>query len=101
MATKAATAWGDATVLDEVTLRQRAGEKEFASVVQLLAGEGGERYVRFAYTTDGKARRGPVTLRAEDVASLRVALSDHPELAAALGLSQERGQRARHGKRPS
>ncbi len=49
---KATTAWGEATVVDEVTLPQRAGDKEFASVVQLLAGPDGERYVRFAYTTD-------------------------------------------------
>ena len=84
MATKAATAWGDATVVDEVTLPQSAGEKEFASVVQLLAGPEGERYVRFAYTTDGRARRGPVTLRAEDVARLGESLAQHAELAGAL-----------------
>jgi hypothetical protein len=87
MATKAATAWGDATVVDEVTLPQESGEKRFASVVQLLAAEGGERYVRFAYTTDGTARRGPVTLREEDVARLRDVLADHPELARALALT--------------
>ena len=90
MATKAATAWGDATVLDEVTLPQRAGEKEFASVVQLLAGADGERYVRFAYTTDGAARRGPVTLRQGDVARLRDLLAEHPELADALALTPGR-----------
>jgi hypothetical protein len=86
MATKVTTAWGDATVVDEVTLPQRAGEREFASVVQLLAGAEGERYVRFAYTTDGTARRGPVTLRAEDVQRRHRALHDRPELAAALRL---------------
>lgn len=84
MATKAATAWGEVEVVDEVSLPQQAGDKKFASVVQLLAGADGARYVRFAYTTDGKARRGPVTLRAEDVARLSTALADHPELAAAL-----------------
>ena len=92
MATKATTAWGEATVVDEVTLPQRAGEKEFASVVQLLAGPDGERYVRFAYTTDGTARRGPVTLRDEDVARLREALGKHPELAGALGLTPSRSR---------
>jgi hypothetical protein len=86
MATKVTTAWGEATVVDEVALPQHAGEKEFASVVQLLAGAEGERYVRFAYTTDGTARRGPVTLRAEDVERLHAALRDRPELAAALGV---------------
>ena len=92
MATKATTAWGDATVLDEVTVPQRTGEKEFASVVQLLGGPDGERYVRFAYTTDGTARRGPVTLRAEDVVRLREVLGEHPELAAALALTPGRSR---------
>ena len=56
---KVTTAWGGATVVEEVALPQRAGDKEFVSLVQLLAGEDGTRYVRFAYTTDGKARRAP------------------------------------------
>ena len=86
MATKATTAWGEASVLEEVTLSQRAGEKRFASVVQLLEGADGARYVRFAYTTDGTARRGPVTLRAEDVTRLLEALAERPGLAAALGV---------------
>ena len=100
MAAKAATAWGDVTVLDEVTIPQRAGEKEFASVVQLLAGAGGERYVRFAYTTDGTARRGPVTLCEEDIVRLRDVLVDHPELAGALAFTRSRsrgGSRRRRG----
>ena len=86
MATKAATAWGEAAIVDEVTLPQAAGEREFAAVVQLLADGDGARYVRFAYTTDGVARRGPVTLREEDLARLRAELGGHPELAGALGL---------------
>ena len=36
--------------------------------------------------TDGTARRGPVTLRARDLARLHDALSRHPELAETLGL---------------
>lgn len=99
MGAKAATAWGDATVLDEVTLPQRAHEKEFASVVQLLAGDDGARYVRFAYTTDGRARRGPVTLRAEDVGRLAAALAEHPDLAAALDLGPRPGRRGGGGRR--
>ena len=86
MATRAATPWGPATLVDEVSVQQRVGEKRFASVVQLLAGEKGERLIRFAYATHGVARRGPVTLRARDLARLRAALAEHPELAAALGL---------------
>ncbi len=80
------TAWGQATVVEEVSLPQRAGEKRFATVVQLLEGEKGEALVRFAYTTDGVARRGPVTLRARDVARLHAALGDRERLAAALRL---------------
>jgi hypothetical protein len=82
----AATPWGQAKLLDEVRLSQRAGDKRFASVVQLLEAGGGERLVRFAYATGGVARRGPVTLRARDLERLRSALAEHPDLAAALGL---------------
>jgi hypothetical protein len=84
MERKAGTAWGEAAIVDEVTVPQRAGAKRFAAVVQLLAGAGGESLVRFAYTTDGTTRRGPVTLRAPDLERLGRALADHPELAAAL-----------------
>ena len=86
MAGKVTTAWGSAVVLEEVAIPQAAGEKEFRSTVQLLGGPDGERYIRFAYTTDGVARRGPVTLREEDVARLHAELTERPELAAALGL---------------
>lgn len=79
------TAWGKAKLLEEVTLPQRAGQKRFASVVQLLEDEKGDWLVRFAYTTDGTARRGPVTLRNADLERLRERLGDHPSLAAALG----------------
>jgi hypothetical protein len=86
MATKTATPWGPADLVEELTVRQQAGDKRFASVVQLLETAGGERLVRFAYSTDGTNRRGPVTLRQRDVARLRTALSQHPALAVALGL---------------
>jgi hypothetical protein len=85
-ARKAATPWGLATLVEEVTLQQRAGERRFASLVQLLETDGGERVVRFAYSTGGVARRGPVTLRGRDLDRLRTALGDHPALAQALGL---------------
>ena len=78
------TAWGKATVVDEVRLQQKAGDKQFASLVQLLEDEKGKRLVRFAYTTDGVARRGPVTLRDADLDRLRKALAEHEALAAAL-----------------
>ena len=80
----AATPWGTATIVEEVTLAQRVGERRFASVVQLLETTSGERLVRFAYTTSGTARRGPVTLRARDLERLRAALDAHPGLKEAL-----------------
>jgi len=83
---KAATPWGQATLVEQVVLAQRVGERRFSSIVQLLEAESGERLVRFAYTTDGVARRGPVTLRARDLARLRTALAEYPALAAALGM---------------
>jgi hypothetical protein len=78
------TAWGKATLVDEVRLQQRAGEKRFASLVQLLEDRKGERLIRFAYTTDGVTRRGPVTLRGADLDRLRKALAEHEVLAAVL-----------------
>ena len=80
-ASKTATPWGAAKLIDELTLPQRAGEKRFASVVQLLEAPRGERLVRFAYSTGGTARRGPVTLRLRDLERLRAALAEHPDLA--------------------
>jgi len=85
-ATKTATPWGRAELLEEVTVRQQAGERRFASVVQLLETADGERLVRFAYSTGGLARRGPVTLRHRDVARLHELLAKRPELSEALGL---------------
>jgi hypothetical protein len=83
---KAATPWGPAELVEELTLAQRAGDKRFSSVVQLLEADGGERFVRFAYTTGGVARRGPVTLRRRDLERLRAGLAERPALAEALGL---------------
>ena len=85
-ATRAATPWGSATLLEELKLPQQAGDKRFSSLVQLLETAKGERLVRFAYATDGVARRGPVTLRANDLERLRVALAKHPGLEEALRL---------------
>jgi CRP-like cAMP-binding protein len=81
---KTATPWGPADLVEELIVRQQAGDKRFASVVQLLETSGGERLVRFAYSTGGTARRGPVTLRARDLERLRCALAEHPGLARAL-----------------
>ena len=62
--TKITTAWGTAKLLED---------------------DKGDWLVRFAYTTDGTARRGPVTLRGADLERLRNRLGDHPSLAEALG----------------
>ena len=99
MATRAETAWGAAAIVDELVLPQAAGEKRFAAVVQLLADGDGSRYVRFAYTTDGVARRGPVTFREEDLARLGTELGGHPELAGALGPALPSGVQAAKGGR--
>ena len=90
MATTAATPWGPARLVDEVRVAQRAGDKRFASIFQLLESGSGEVLVRVAYTTGGVARRGPVTLRARDLERLRAALADHPQLADVLGLGGAR-----------
>jgi hypothetical protein len=81
------TPWGEATVVEEVTVEQSAEGKSFTTLVQLLEGERGESLVRFSYSTGGQARRGPVTLRPADVARLRKALVKAPRLSAALRLS--------------
>lgn len=82
----AATPWGNAAVVDQAKVAQHVGEKRFATVVQLLEAPGGEPLVRIAYTTDGIARRGPVTLRVRDLERLRAAVGARPALAAAVGL---------------
>lgn len=82
----AATPWGSAALLEEAVVPQRAGDRRFSIVVQLLETQAGERLIRFAYTTDGSARRGPVTMRARDLERLRAALERAPVLQEALGL---------------
>jgi hypothetical protein len=84
--TKTTTPWGTAVLVERLAVPQRAGEKRFSSVVELLEDERGDRLVRFAYTTGGAARRGPVTLRARDLEKLRAALAKTPALADVLGL---------------
>jgi hypothetical protein len=84
-AAKAATPWGSATVIEEVKVSQRVGDRRFASILQLLEDDRGEPLVRIAYTTDGITRRGPVTLRPKDVEKLRSALEPGSALGAALG----------------
>jgi hypothetical protein len=89
--TKTSTPWGPAVLVERLALPQRVGEKRFQSVVELLEDARGEQLVRFAYSTDGVVRRGPVTLRARDVERLRTSLAKTPALAEALGLGGEGG----------
>jgi hypothetical protein len=88
---KTATPWGPATIVEKLLLPQRVGDKRFSSLVELLETERGDRLIRVAYSTDGAARRGPVTLRAADVERLRRLLAKTPELARALGLETVEG----------
>ena len=85
-AARAATPWGPAVVVERLALPQRAGEKRFSSVLELLETARGERLVRFAYSTDGVVRRGPVTLRERDLARLRAELERRPALGELLWL---------------
>ena len=71
-------------MVEEVSLPQRHGEQRFVSLVQLLEMGTGEPLVRFAYSTGGTARRGPVTLRGRDLERLRTALERTPRLKEAL-----------------
>lgn len=80
------TAWGEATLVEEITIKQGAAGRSFATFVQLLEGSDGELLVRFAYSTGGTARRGPVTLRRADFARMKKALAKAPRLRAALGM---------------
>ncbi len=86
MATKAATPWGPAKLVEELTVPQQAGKKRFASKLQLLETAKGERLVRFSYTGAGGGVRGPVTLRARDIERLKAALAQYPALAETLGI---------------
>jgi hypothetical protein len=85
--TKTTTPWGPATLVEKVTVTQRAGDKHFSSIFELLEDQQGALLVRIAYATSGAARRGPVTLRTRDLERLRKALLKSPGLSDALGLT--------------
>lgn len=78
------TAFGTAKLVEQISLRQAANGKSFATIVQLLEGEEGETLVRVCYSTDGVARRGPVTFRAGDVRRLAKMLAKAPRLRAVI-----------------
>ena len=75
-------------MLEELRVAQRAGDRRFDTIVQLLEDDKGGELIRFAYSTGGTVRRGPVTLRGRDVERLRSELESRPRLAGALGLGE-------------
>jgi hypothetical protein len=83
--TKISTPFGAATLVERVSLPQKAGDKRFSSLVELLETDRGDRLIRIAYSTDGTVRRGPVTFRARDLERLRAALAKAPALSDVLG----------------
>jgi hypothetical protein len=82
--TKISTPFGAATLVERVSLPQKAGDKRFNSLVELLETDRGDRLIRIAYSTDGIVRRGPVTFRARDLERLRAALAKAPALSQVL-----------------
>lgn len=78
------TPWGSARVLAEAGVDQEAPERSFTSSVELLEATDG-LLVRFAYSSGGAVRRGPVTLRAIDLAALRAEVACSSELCRFLG----------------
>jgi hypothetical protein len=84
-AASVSTPWGRATRVEQLRLSQQAGDKRFATLLELLENDRGERLLRFAYSTDGIARRGPVTFRVRDLVRLRREIAKRPALAGVLG----------------
>lgn len=81
------TAFGNANVTEEIRLPQSANGKKFETRVQLLETEDGESLVRVCYTTDGIARRGPVTVRTADLKRLARLLEKTARLRAVIAAS--------------
>jgi hypothetical protein len=79
----------------EIRVSQRAGDRRFETIVQLLEDATGGDLIRFAYSTGGTARRGPVTLRGRDLERLRAELESRPRLAEALGLAPQQSPTTR------
>ena len=59
-------------------------DREIRSHLQLLELSSGELLLRVAYASDGRARRGPVTVRSRDLERLRTELESRPRLREAL-----------------
>lgn len=74
------TPFGKAERHVTVKVPQRAGEHRYEIVAELLQTGRGEMLVRLAYSSEGRVRRGPITLRRADIQRLRAALDRHPQL---------------------
>jgi hypothetical protein len=94
------TPWGRAEPRTVARVDQRAGERRFSTLVEVLETASGQRLVRIAYATDGSARRGPVTLRVQDLARLRTAVLRDPLLREAL-LGEDADRRAGSASPPT
>lgn len=92
------TAFGSAKLLEEINVKQEADGKAFATYVQLLETQEGETLVRVAYSTDGVARRGPVTVRKADLRRLAKALEKAPRLRAIIESRDPTGARSPSGR---
>ena len=78
------TAFGSAKLVEQINVKQTADDKAFTTLVELLETEDGEALVRIAYSTDGIARRGPVTVRKADLRRIAKALEKTPQLKAVM-----------------
>lgn len=78
------TAFGSAKLVEQINVKQSADGKAFNTLVELLETEDGEALVRIAYSTDGVARRGPVTVRKADLRRIAKALEKTPQLKAVM-----------------
>jgi hypothetical protein len=78
------TAFGSAKLVEQINVKQTADGKAFNTLVELLETDDGETLVRIAYSTDGVARRGPVTVRKTDLRRIAKALEKTPRLKAVI-----------------
>ena len=78
------TAFGSAKLVEQINVKQAADGKTFATLVELLETDDGDALVRIAYSTDGVARRGPVTVRKADLRRVAKALEKTPKLRAVI-----------------
>jgi hypothetical protein len=92
------TAFGTAKVIERIDVKQTADGKSFTTLVELLEMEDGESLVRVAYSTDGVARRGPVTVRKADLRRLAKALEKTPRLKTVIEGELMTGQSSAAGR---